>query len=77
MSDKQFKALSEKLDILIKLTAINALKDKNMTEQVGILSELGLQPKNIATILGTDSHTIRTLKSRVKKKRTSSKKGQK
>ena len=54
MSDKQFRILSEKLDTLIKLTAINALKGKNLTDQVEILSEIGLQPKRIATILGTD-----------------------
>ena len=70
MSDKQFKVLSEKLDTLIKLTAINALKGKNLTYQVEILSEIGLQPKEIATILGTDPATVSTLKSRVKKKRT-------
>lgn len=69
MNDKQFKILSEKLDTLIKLTAINTLKGKSLTEQVEILAELGLQPKKIATILGTDPATIRTLKSRVKKRR--------
>ena len=70
MSDKQFRTLSEKMDTLIKLTAINALKGKNLTDQVEILSEIGLQPKQIATILGTDPATVSTLKSRVKKKRT-------
>ena len=69
MSDKQFRILSEKLDTLIKLTAINALKGKNLTDQVEILSEIGLQPKQIATILGTDPATVSTLKGRVKKKR--------
>jgi len=69
MSDKQFRILSEKLDTLIKLTAINALKGKNLTDQVEILSEIGLQPKQIATILGTDPATVSSLKSRVKKKR--------
>jgi len=70
MSDRQFKILSEKLDTLIKLTAINALKGKNLTYQVEILSEIGLQPKEIAAILGTDPATVSTLKSRVKKKKT-------
>ena len=74
MSDKQFKILSEKLDTLIKLTAINALKGKNLTYQVEILSEIGLQPKEIATILGTDPATVSTLKSRVKKKKTKAEK---
>jgi len=70
MSDKQFKILTEKLDTLIKLTAIDALKGKNLTDQVEILSEIGLQPKEIARILGTDPNTVRTLKSRVKSRKT-------
>lgn len=70
MSDKQFKILTEKLDTLIKLTAIDALKGKNLTDQVEILSEIGLQPKEIATILGTDPNTVRALKSRVKSRKT-------
>ena len=70
MNDREFKILSQKLDTLIKLTAINALKGKNLTDQVEILSEIGLQPSEIATILGTDPTTVSTLKSRVKKKKT-------
>lgn len=69
MSEKQFEELSKRLDILIKLTAINALKDKNLTEQVEILSSIDLQPKQIATILGTDPSVISSLKSRVKKRK--------
>lgn len=70
MSDKQFKILTEKLDTLIKLPAIDALKGKNLTDQVEILSEIGLEPKEIARILGTDPNTVRTLKSRVKSRKT-------
>jgi hypothetical protein len=70
MSDQQLKILSEKLDTLIKLTAINALKGKNLTDQVEILSEIGLQPKEIATITGTDPNTVRALKSRAKSRKT-------
>jgi hypothetical protein len=73
MNDKQFKELSKKLDTLIKLTAINALRDRNLTDQIGILSEIGLMPKEIAAILGTDPATVRTLKSRVKKRKANKK----
>jgi len=69
MSEEQFKILSEKLDTLIKLAAINALKGKNLTDQVEILSEIGLQPKEIATILGTDRNTVSVLKSRAKRRK--------
>lgn len=70
MSDTQFRILSQKMDTLIKLTAINALKGKSLTDQVGILSEIGLQPREIATILGTDRKTVSVLKSRAKRRRS-------
>lgn len=74
MSKPQFDILVEKLDILIKLTAINVLKDKNKTEQVEFLTNLGFQPKEIALIVGTTRGTVkslrRRLKARTKKKST-------
>jgi hypothetical protein len=70
MSEKQFEALSCKLDILIKLTAINALKDKSLTEQVRILSAIDIPNKQIATILGTSPGVVGTLKGRLKKRKT-------
>lgn len=70
ISDKQFKELSEKLEVLIKITAISALKERTLTDQVEILSAIGLQPKEIAAILGTDPATVSVLKSRVKKRKT-------
>ena len=69
MSKEQFEALSNKLDVLIKLTAMSALKDKTLTEQVGILSEIDLQNKQIATILGTTPAVVHTLKGRLKKRK--------
>ncbi|RLI40315.1 hypothetical protein DRO69_13060 [Candidatus Bathyarchaeota archaeon] len=72
MSEKTLEKILKKMDVLIKLVAINMLKNKNLTEQVEILSEIGLQPKQIASILGTDSSTVRTLKSRVKKRKSGS-----
>jgi len=69
MNDKQFEELKKRFDILIKLTAMNTLKDRKLTDQVEILSMIGLQPKEIAMVLGTDSDTVSTLKSRVKKRK--------
>lgn len=69
MSDKQFRELSKKMDILIKITAIDALKERTLTDQVEILSAIGLQPKEIAAILGTDPGTVSVLKTRVKKRK--------
>jgi len=72
LSEKALEKILKKMDVLIKLVAIDMLKNKNLTEQVEILSEIGLQPKQIASILGTDSSTVRTLKSRVKKRKSGS-----
>lgn len=73
MSKKQFEELSKKLDTLIKLTAINALKERTLTDQVEILSAIDLQPKEIATILGTDPHTVSQLKYQRKRAKTKTK----
>lgn len=70
MSEEQFRILSEKLDSLIKLTAIRVLEGKNLTEQVEVLSAIGLQPKEIAEMTGADSNTISVLKSRVKSRKS-------
>jgi len=48
MSDKHFEMLVERIDILIKLTALSTLKDKTPKEKVRILSGLGLKPLEIA-----------------------------
>jgi hypothetical protein len=66
MSKPQFDMLVEKLDILIKLTAMNVLRDKNKTEQIGFLTSLGFQPKEIALIVGTTKGTVRSLRRRLK-----------
>jgi len=68
MEDKQFKELINKLDILIKLNAINIIKDKKYREQVKILSSYGFKPNEIAEILGKTSHEIRNVIYRLRKK---------
>jgi hypothetical protein len=48
MDEQQFKLLSEKVDTIIKLLALNAVEDKELKDQVLVLSSLGFQPKQIA-----------------------------
>lgn len=69
MSDKQFNNLMQKLDILIKLTAFNLLKDKNKTEQIMILADLGLERQDIANIVGTTPSTVSVTLSQMKQKK--------
>jgi len=48
----------KRLDVLIKLSAANVIKDKTLKEQVRILSSVGLSPKEISAITGKSSNHI-------------------
>lgn len=74
MSEKQFRILSEKLDILIRLTAINVLGDKTKTEAVGVLTELGFTQGEIASLLRTTVGSVKSMRHSLRKK---SEKGEK
>ena len=67
--EEKLDTVIKKIDILIKLTAINSLHSKNLTQKIGILSEMGLDNTEISQILDSDKDTVKTLKSRYKKKR--------
>jgi len=70
--DKQLKLLEEvlnRLDTLIKITAINAFQGKSIVEVVGILSDLGFQNKDIAMILGTTPPYVANVRHALKKQR--------
>ena len=71
ISSNHSKDISEKLDILINLTAKQMVKDLNITEGVQLLQGQGLSNKQLATILSTTEASIRAKKSilakRVKK----------
>jgi len=58
-----------KLDILVRLIAIWLCGEKSQTEKIGILASAGLQPKEIADIIGTTSNTVSVALSTLKKQR--------
>jgi hypothetical protein len=62
MSNEQFEQLMNRLDTLIKITAINAFQGKSMAEVVRILSDLGFQNKDIAMVLGTTPSYVAQVK---------------
>ena len=68
MSEKQFQILIEKIDALIKITALNVLKDRSKTEQIKILADLGLGRQEIASMVGTTPLTVSVTLSQMKKK---------
>jgi hypothetical protein len=62
MSKEQFERLMDKLDALIKITAVNVSQGKTIAEVALLLSDFGFQNREIATILGTTPHYIGTVK---------------
>lgn len=67
VDENQFQILSGKMDIIIKLLALNTVKGKELKGQVGLLSSSGFQPKDIADILGKKSSHIRVILHRLRK----------
>ncbi len=51
--------ITDKLDSLLRLVAVAVIQGKNQTEQIRLLSQAGLQPKEIAELVGTSSNNVR------------------
>jgi hypothetical protein len=49
----------EKLDRVLRLLAVIAVKGMSQTDQIAILDRVGFAPKEIAEIVGTTSNTVR------------------
>ena len=48
----------EKLDQILRILAAAATAGMKQREQIALLNRAGLQPKNIAGLLGTSSNTV-------------------
>ena len=69
-SDPQLSEIPKKLDTLIRLFALDVVRDiKIQREQIVTLSDAGLVPKQIAEILGTTSNTVSVALVSIRKKR--------
>jgi len=63
------KEIINKLNILIKLTAVNVIKeDKTQTESIIKLSGMGIDYKEIAKIINTSESYVALILSKNKKK---------
>jgi len=60
--------LAKKLDVLTIVTAAGAFQGKQLTESIAILLGSGLEPSEIARILGTKPNIVRAIKSQLTKK---------
>lgn len=62
--------ISNKMDTLIRLTALNLVKNtKTQRDQIALLSEAGFQPKQIAEIVGSNSNVVSVTLNLLKKKK--------
>jgi len=69
MDEQQFRQLSNKLETIIRLLALNAVEGKELKNQVSILSAFGFQPKQIADMLGKTPNHIRVILHGLRKER--------
>ena len=69
MDEKQFKLLSDKIDTIIKLLALNAVQGKELKFQVSTLSSFGFQPKQIADVLGKTPNHISVILHELRKEK--------
>lgn len=62
------KEIIRKLDLLVKLTALSVTRGREFRDQVKMLSDIGLGPKEIAELLGKTANTISVTLHLMKKK---------
>ena len=68
--------LSDKMDRMLRLVGMIAVKGLSQTEQIATLSRCGFSPKEIADAVGTTANTVRVALvsirrlGRLKKRRT-------
>lgn len=69
MNDDQFTTIVEKLDTLINIQALSSVSHLNTkSEKIIFLSEAGLSPKEITSIVGGKPGTVRQIIYAAKKK---------
>ena len=76
VTEEQFEQIMNRLDTLIKITAINAFQGKSIADVVNILSDLGFQNKDIAMILGTKAAYVANLRYAMRKQRAKKEKSE-
>lgn len=70
MNDDKLEEISQKLDILIRLTAMNSLVGKNLAEQIESLTSVGFTQSEVAKILNKPLNTITGTMSRLRKRKS-------
>lgn len=60
-----------RLDSVIRIGVVGMTQGKSQTEQIWLFSVAGLQPKEIADLLGTTPNTVRVILSNLRKAKRS------
>jgi len=68
MTNTHEDRILEKLDQLIRITAIQVAPEKSMTERARLMKLAGLDNRTIAEVLNTSDATIRTLTTNLKRR---------
>lgn len=69
MSMSETKGIEEKLDSLIRLTAVSLLGERTGAEAIVLLAKAGLDNDVIAEVVGTTQATVRAARSRTSRKK--------
>jgi DNA-directed RNA polymerase specialized sigma24 family protein len=68
MDEKQFKEITSKMDLVVRLLALSTMKDlKVQKDRIIALSSFGFGPSEIAKLLGTTSNTVSVALSEMRK----------
>ena len=59
MGEKTDELILDRLDKILRILAAIATKEMKQRDQIALLSQASLQPKDIADLLGTSSNTVR------------------
>jgi len=70
---RQLNQVLNKLDALIQLRVMQMGEGKTQSERIWLFSVAGLQPKQIAQIIGTSSNAVRVVLSNLRKSKRKSK----
>jgi hypothetical protein len=71
VSIEETTRLEQKLDALIRLTAVGVLGDRTGVEAITVLTRAGLDTDVIAGVVGTTPATVRATRSRTTRKKGS------
>ena len=68
MDQPQFERLDRKMDLVLKMLAIDKLHGKKQVDQVAILTNFGMRPSEIASVLGIKTENVTAQKAQIKKR---------